>query len=561
MNQIGKILALSHTFLRNKSVLIGGLLLILTPLLLIGNEKFPPEQFQKVVILFTNDMHGGIDRQEARFMNPDFPPRLGGGAVVTRYAKMVRAQAEANGWGVIMIDAGDFFQGTPVGTFTKGAAVIDFMNLAGYDAMVAGNHDFDLSWEVLRDRAAQANFPILGANIVNSETGEVADFLEPYVMREIAGIKFGILGISTSATPGMSFPDHVAGLTFIPDIKATKEWVPKVKAAGADIIILSTHSWTPYDRRQGYLDLLEDLEKGIDENKIGPNAFEIAALAPGIDLMFSGHVHRGFNTPYEDPVNHTLIFQNYANGGNLGHVNIYIHRESKTLAGYDFEVDGSAIFTLFEDEFWLDEEADSLISAYKKLAEKGFDEVIATLPQPLRRAGEGQSLLGNMIVDAMKHAVQSDIAMSNFGGVRNDLEAGPITVQDVFRVLPFGNKITVFQVSGNFIKELIEDRVTGNSRGMLLSGAEVTIDKRKTNRERVTIHSIQGKPFDPDASYKLAVSDYLAEGNSGFGRLTEVDPNHVVYTGTMLRQALIDYMKAGLVSQTKIDKRWTLIKE
>jgi 5'-nucleotidase / UDP-sugar diphosphatase len=560
MNQFGKYLAQSRSFLKNKGVLMAALLLLLTPLLF-ANEKYPPEDFQKVVILFTNDMHGGIDRQEARFMNPDFPPRLGGGAVVTRYAKMVRAEAEAKGWGVIMIDAGDFFQGTPVGTFTKGEAVIDFMNMAGYDAMVAGNHDFDLSWEVLRDRAAQANFPILGANIVNSQSGEVADFLEPYVIKEIAGIKFGILGISTSATPGMSFPDHVAGLTFIPDIKATREWVPKVKEAGADILILSTHSWTPYDRRQGYLDLLEDLEKGINENKIGPNALEIAALVPGIDLMFSGHVHRGFNTPYEDPVNHTLIFQNYANGGNLGHLNIYIHRETKTLAGYDFQVDGSAIFTLFEDEFWLDDEADSLISAYKKRAEAGFDEVITTLPQPLRRAGDGQSLLGNMIVDAMNHAVQSDIAMSNFGGVRNDLEAGPITVQDVFRVLPFGNKITVFQVSGAFILELMEDRVTGNSRGMLLSGAEVTIDKRMANRERVTIHTIQGKPFDPEKIYHLAVSDYLAEGNSGFGRLTEVDPNHVIYTGTMLRQALIDYMKAGLISQTKIDKRWTLIKD
>lgn len=537
-------------------------LLLLSLLPLAAAEKYSPEIYQKVVILFTNDVHGGIDRQEARFMNPDFPPRLGGGATIAKYAKEVRAEAEKNHWGFVMIDEGDFYQGTPVGTFTKGEAVIAFMNQVGYDAMTAGNHDFDLGRDVLEARAAQANFPILGANIVNTGTGEVVEFLKPYTIKEIGGIKIGILGISTSATPGMSFPDHVAGLTFLPDIKATKEWVPKVKTAGADIVILSTHSWTPYDRKLGYQALLEEINTtGIDENKIGPDALEIAAAVPGIDVMFTGHVHKGFNEPYEDPVHHTLIFQNYANGGNLGHVNVYIHRATKTLAGYDFEVDNSAIFTLFEDEFWLDEATDSLISAYVAKAEEGFDEVIATLTRPLRRSGDSQSLLGNMIVDAMNYSAQSDIAMSNFGGVRNDLEAGPVTIEDIFRVLPFGNKMAVVQVSGQFIKELIEDRVTGNSRGMLISGAVVVVDKRKPNRDRVTIQSIQGKPFDPQKSYKLAVSDYLAEGNSGFGRLTEVDASHMIYSGIMVRQALIDYMNAGQTEKTKIDNRWTLIKE
>ena len=544
--------------IRYTSIII---MIILLHLSLFGG-KWPSSDYQKVMVLFTNDVHGGIDRQEARFMNPEFPPLIGGGAAIAHYVKAVREQAEKEGSGVIILDAGDFFSGRPIGTRTEGAAVIDFMNLAGYNAMVVGNHDFDLGLDVIKARSAQAQFPLLGANVIEDSTGQVAEFLEPYTMLDINGINIAILGIATTITPDLSFPDHVAGLTFLPEIQTSREWVPKLKDLGADLVILETHAWTPYDRDAAYRQLLSDLrENKIKPDKHGASALEIAAMVPGIDVIFSGHVHRGFNTPYTDPVNHTLLFQNYANGTGLGHVNLYIHRKTKELAGYDFVVDNSAIFTLVEDEFWLDEKADAMISAAKAKAEEGFHEVIATLPMPLRRASEGQSLLGNMICDAMTVVGGADIAFTNFGGVRADLNAGPLTPADLFSVLPFGNIITIFNVSGDFIKELMEDRVMGNSRGMLVSGMEVTVDRRKPNRERITIHTIQGNPFDPNKIYKMAVSDYLAEGNSGYGRLTELSEDHRINTGIMLRQALQEYITDyNGIRRTSIDKRWVEIK-
>jgi len=536
-------------------------LLVMLQISLYGG-KWPASDYQKIMVLFTNDIHGGVDRMEARFMNPEFPPLIGGGAAVVHYVKAVREQAEKEGAGVLVLDAGDFFSGRPVGTRTEGAAVIDYMNIAGYNAMVVGNHDFDLGLDVLKARAEQAQFPFLGANVIEDSTGQVAEYLEPYTIVNVNGIKIAILGIATTVTPDLSFPDHVAGLTFLPEIQTARQWVPRLKEMGADLVIVETHTWTPYDRDAAFRQLLSDLEENkIKPDRRGANALEIAAMVPEIDVMFSGHVHRGFNTPYTDPVNHTLLFQNYANGTGLGHVNLYVHRETKELAGYDFVVDNSAIFTLVEDEFWLDEKADAVISAAKAKAEEGFHEVIATLPAPLRRASEGQSLLGNIICDAMTVVGGADVAFSNFGGVRADLNAGPLTPADLFSVLPFGNIITVFNVSGKFIKELMEDRVMGNSRGMLVSGMEVTVDRRKPNRERITIHTIQGKPFDPDKTYKMAVSDYLAEGNSGYGRLTEVSEDHRMNTGIMLRQALQEYITDyNGFRKTTIDKRWTEIK-
>ncbi|PIS27501.1 MAG: multifunctional 2',3'-cyclic-nucleotide 2'-phosphodiesterase/5'-nucleotidase/3'-nucleotidase, partial [Candidatus Marinimicrobia bacterium CG08_land_8_20_14_0_20_45_22] len=107
---------------------------------------------------------------------------------------------------------------------------------------------------------------------------------------------------------------------------------------------------------------------------------------------------------------------------------------------------------------------------------------------------------------------------------------------------------------------LIEDRVTGNSRGMLVSGAKVLIDRRKPDGNRVKSFTIGGKPIDPKKIYRLAVSDYLAEGNSGFDRLTQVAPEHIIFTGTLLRQTMIDYVRKHAQITSTLDGRWKEIK-
>jgi len=523
-------------------------------------EKYPADEYQRITVLFTNDVHGGITRTAATYMNPQFPPKIGSAPAVARIVSNMRNRAEAEGFGVLLIDEGDFFSGTPVGSKTAGLAVIEFMNAVGYDLLTAGNHDFDKSHTELRKRAKEANFPFLGANIVD-ENGDVADFLKPYIIKDIYGIKVGILGIGTSVTPSISFPAHLEGLTFLPEITTAKKWIPIMKEEGAEFIILSTHSWTPYERDKAAALLQENIQRGEwpDENKLGSFGMEIAVSVPGIDVMFTGHVHKGFPLPYEDPINHTLIFQNYANGSNLGIVNFYIHKKTKTMAGYDFEVDQTSYVTLLEDEFWIDTDINDMIEARRAVAEEGFDKVITVLPAPLRRANEGQSILGNLLCDAVAWSSSADVAFSNYGGLRSDLEAGPLTYESLFRFLPFGNHITVFRMSGADLDELIEDRVTGNSRGMLVSGLEVIVDKRKTDRNRAEILTIQGKTFNPKAIYKIAVSDYLAEGNSGYGRLTTIGEGLRNNTGHMMREALRDYI-VEFGPTTKIDSRWKLIK-
>jgi len=275
--------------------------------------------------------------------------------------------------------------------------------------------------------------------------------------------------------------------------------------------------------------------------------------------MFSGHLHRGFYEPWEDPLNHTLIFQNYANGSNLGHVNFYIHRQTGTLAGYDYESDDGTIFTLFEDDFLPDTSLMRMIDYWVQKAEAGFDEVIGQATGQISRASSGESPMGNLMVDAMLANTQADIAFSNHGGVRADLSAGPITPRQVFKVMPFGNRIVVMKVTGGFLKELVEDRVSGTSRGMLVGGARIVIDRRKPDGSRVLKFEIGGKPIEENREYTLVVSDYLAEGNSGYDRLTSVSPDRINYSGILIRQALIDYIKKNSPVIPKTDGRWKVI--
>jgi len=192
---------------------------------------------KKIYLFYSNDLHGGIAEVEATFLNPNFPPVLGGGASAAAILSKYRNIAEENGDIFLLFDSGDIFQGTPLGTKTEGKAIIEYMNDVGYTAAAAGNHDFDLGKEVFINLTKTANFPILAANLVVKETGEPFEFIKPYVLLEKQGLKIGVFGISTESTENMSFAEHIEGLDFTSEKPAAEKAVAKLKELGADIII------------------------------------------------------------------------------------------------------------------------------------------------------------------------------------------------------------------------------------------------------------------------------------------------------------------------------------
>lgn len=508
-------------------------------------------------IIFSNDIHGGISRDEATFMNPEFPPKLGGGASHATFIKHVRSLA-SDSRANLLLDAGDFWQGKPIGTVTNGEAIIEYFNMIGYDALTIGNHEYDIKEKEIIKTLEMANFPILSANIVNKETGELVDYVQPYVIIEKMGVNIGVIGLTTVDTKLMSFPDNIKGIDFLDEIETLNKYIPLAKADGADIIIVLGHMGLPYDPAASYEKRYKNDEMAKTKKYYGWDSQEIIHHVEGIDLLVGGHMHKGFPEPWIDPVTQAMAIQGYAFGSNLGWITLKIDRETKTLSGYELPSLSSGIMiTMFEDEFPLDPEINAAIEKNRKRAEEGMDDVIGISNVHLHRQNvEAQSPMGNTVADAMRLQANADFAFLNLGGIRAEIGVGPVTYRDVFSVMPFDNQLISFQCDGNFLKQIIETRIAGTRAGMICSGAKVVFNRTREDFDRITELVIAGEEWDPDKIYTVATTDFLMEGNAGLTLLTQVSENEMVRNNLNLREAIVSHFRQNSPMETKMDDRW-----
>ena len=512
-------------------------------------------------IMFSNDIHGGIDRSQATFMNPDFPPQLGGGASAATLIKHVRAMGGPKR-ASLLLDAGDFFQGRPVGTVTKGKAVIDYMNAIGYDAMTIGNHEYDIADTELIKTLADAEFPILSCNIIERRTGKLVPYTLPYIILERMGVRIGIIGFTTTDTEKMSFPENIKNVDFVDEKESVSKYVDIVRnQENVDIVIVLGHAGLPYDVESTYLSRYDAKGNPLQSERYaawGWDAQEIAREVPGIDLIVGGHIHKGFPKPWIDPYSHTMVVQGYAYGSNLGWITLKIDPETKTVSGYELPAlrEGMMI-TLFEDQFIPDSQISEAIEAQVAIAEEGMDEIVGSSAYHLSRTNvDAQSLMGNTITDAMRNEVKADFAFLNLGGVRADIKSGPVTYRDIFQVMPFDNMLVSFKCTGEFLRRIIETRVEGSRHGLVVSGVNVVYSKKRPNFDRVTSLRIGGKPWDPNKIYTCATTDFLLQGNAGLTLLTQVPQEDIINHQINLRDAIVNYFKQHSPVKTKIDDRW-----
>jgi 2',3'-cyclic-nucleotide 2'-phosphodiesterase (5'-nucleotidase family) len=512
-------------------------------------------------IMFSNDVHGGIDRSEATFMNPDFPPQLGGGASAATLIKYVRSLGGADR-SSLLLDAGDIFQGRPVGTVTKGKAVIEYMNEIGYDAMTIGNHEYDIMDDELIQTLEMANFPILSCNIIDRRTGELPWYVVPYIVVNRLGVRIGIVGFTTTDTEKMSFPEHIKNIDFTDEKVAVDKYVKVLREQEkVDIVIVLGHAGLPYDVEETYLSRYDNKGNPLYDERYavwGYDAQEIAREVPGIDLFIGGHMHRGVAKPWIDPYSHTMVIQGYAYGSNLGWMTLMIDPETRTVSGYELPaLREGLMITLFEDQFIPDPEISATIEAEVAKAEEGMDEIIGSAGVYLSRTNvDAQSLMGNTITDAMRNEVKADFAFLNLGGVRADIKSGPVTYRDIFQVMPFDNMVVSFKCTGEFLRRIIETRVEGSRHGLVVSGVNVVYSKKRPNFDRVTSLRIGGEPWDPKKIYTCTTTDFLLQGNAGLTLLTQVPEEDITYHQINLRDAIVNYFRQHSPVKTKIDDRW-----
>jgi 2',3'-cyclic-nucleotide 2'-phosphodiesterase (5'-nucleotidase family) len=498
--------------------------IIIASLIFMTAGAAPAREWQRLVILHTNDIHGHLPQEEAWWINPNFPPPIGNAAAVATIIKEERQRAEQNGWGFLLVEGGDIFQGTPLGEFTKGQAVIDFMNLMGYDAMTVGNHDFDKGQEVLKDLIAAAKFPALGANLLDSVTGSTVDYLKPYIILERAGLKIGIFGLITHYLRGMSTPEHLKGLDIAKESATARQMVDSLQAQNVDMIIGLLHTGFRHDKA-------------------------IADTVPGIDVIIGSHSHTGLRTAYEDPKHHTIIVQTFGHLTTIGKLELMIDPETKQIVGYNSE-----LMELFAEAVPQDTMVDRMVAEGTAQAEKGFDQPVGRALMDIKRGGgDKESSIGNFVCNAMMDATGAEIAFQNSAGIKADIARGEITYRSIYKVDAFGNYLVTMDLTGSQVIKVCETSVLGYHAIFQVGGIQMIYDTKKPVWKRVVGVTIDGQPIDTAKTYKVVTNNFLGAGGGNYKIFQEGANRSDTYI--QLRQAMVDYVRKRSPIDARIEGR------
>jgi 2',3'-cyclic-nucleotide 2'-phosphodiesterase (5'-nucleotidase family) len=355
----------------------------------------------------------------------------------------------------------------------------------------------------------------------------------------------------------MSFARNVAGLEFRPIAGQIAEDVRRVRAAGADLVFVLLHHGLPYrlDIDAEYRQMVERESRG-DLARFGNDAMAIARLTPGIDAIFGGHTHQGYDRPWQDPRTHTLVFEPYGNGSSLGHVTLLIDRPTRMLIGYETHFDRGALLTTLEDEIWPDSAEAALLGAQVAEAEAGLENEVGSSRILLEGGSAENGLLGFVVADAFREETGADVAVQNTGGIRGPLRAGPITERDLLQLMPFNNQMLVATMTGVMLRDVIEDKLRGRGSGVYVSGMKVRFDLTRPEGARIVAFEVGGAPLDTTRTYRMALTDYLAEGNSGFGRVAALPPEAFSPAGVTDREVLTRYIRRVKELAPANDGRW-----
>ncbi|MBS1793201.1 MAG: 5'-nucleotidase C-terminal domain-containing protein [Acidobacteria bacterium] len=433
----------------------------------------------RVTILHVNDVY--------QFMPVDGGKRGGLARLLT-----LKKEALKDNPNTIFTLGGDTLSPSVETRTYKGAQMIDAWNAVGIDYAVFGNHEFDVKTEVLLERMKESRFQWLGANVFDTKTNKPFADLPPFVVKEIGGVRIGIVGFLLPETKQTSSME--ASLTVTDFCAGAKKIVKQMrKKAKVDAVVGLTH-----------------LSMAEDKQLAGCAAF---------DLILGGHEH----TLLQSSSHGTPIFKMTADAREMGRFNLNFDAQTKRLVSFDWEI------VPVTDQIPDAPEFAPVFDKYKALLVKLAEPVGATavtLDALSISNRTKETNIGNFVADAYRSAAQADVALVNGGSIRADLtyNPGPLTKRDVLSILPFNNPIVKIEVSGKILRAALEHGVARSGLGEdgepgrfpQISGMSFKFDTSKPAGGRVVEILVGGQPLDENKTYTLATSDFLVS-RSGDG--------------------------------------------
>lgn len=407
-----------------------------------------------LTIVHTNDLHGYVQNA----------------AAIATVAREARAKNPRT----LFLDAGDAISGTPVSTVFRGEPIFEVMTLMGYDAATLGNHEFDHGWQQIARFRALAGHPLLCANATDPHGAPLGD--DAYRVFTLGGVRVGVIGLLTEDMPRVTTIANWDGCTVEPPLAAAKRLVPEVRAK-ADIVVLLTHVGVEVDAA-------------------------IAGAVPGIDLVVGGHTHTELKEPIWAPCGDRKvpIVQAYRYGERVGIVEFDWDPDERAIRGFH-----SRLVTI--DAATMPNAADvkALVDQWTKRAGERVDlgEVIGTTKRKLDRA-----TLRTALERIYAELLGADFGFQNLAGVRADIAAGDISVEDVWKVLPFENTLVTMRLTGEQVPDYARRKL--------------------------------GKSFEPKKAYAFATNSFVADQQRKYFGVTGVAAEP---SGLAMRAAVVDWVR------------------
>jgi len=485
-----------------------------------------------ISILGTNDVHGELLAQPGR----------GGLTTLSGYVAALRAARAADNGGMLLIDAGDMWQGTLESNLSEGATVVEAYNALGYTAAAIGNHEFDFgpagpaaipqsnaddARSALKRRATEANFPLLAANLIDTATNQPVDWpsVKPSVMVKVAGVRVGIVGVMTANALNATIAANVRGLRVAPLSEAIIREATALRVQGAALVIVSAHAGSRCEEFDDPMDL--------SSCNLDGEIMRVAGELPRglVDHIIAGHVHQRI----AHIVNGVAITSTYSNTRAFSRVDFTLDRttgvtrdrvifrphplcalvntSSGQCAGSD-ESGGSIVAASYEGQ-QIVANAEVLAIANRAEAfasERKVQELGVYLATPITRAGRPESVIGNLMTDAMLEASDADIAIHNVqGGIRADLPQGQLTYGSLYQMFPFDNQLLVLALPGSDVRRVIGAQVHNVGRRAGFSGMRVFVDC-EDDQMSIAMFLTNGREIQDDEIVRVAMTDYLALG-------------------------------------------------
>jgi 2',3'-cyclic-nucleotide 2'-phosphodiesterase / 3'-nucleotidase len=517
-----------------------------------------------LVILSTTDMHG-------RIFPIDYYTNKYDNVGIAKVATLIK-EARKNDPDLLLVDSGDTIQGTPLEYLhnrrnnTPPDPMMLAMNALHYDAMTVGNHEYNFGLKVVEKARSEAKFPWLSANTYQTQVkGEPSNYHKPYLVKEVQGVRVGILGLTTPGIPNWENKPNYEGLEFRETVSEAKKWVKVLREnEKVDLVVIPMH-----------MGIEEDLRTGTPNPSQVPNenaAIAIARQVPGVEVILMGHTHRDVPSLV---VNGVLLTQANRWASHLARVDLYLEKGEDSR----WHVIAKSARTIpVTEKTEIDPEVAKIGEPYDKETQAWLGRTIGQSSEDL--TSQGCRFRDTAIIDLIQRVQleggKADISMAACFNPEARIPKGPVTVRDIAGLYEYENTLVTLELTGQQVKDalehsaryfkeyqlgkslndLVDTRIPGYNFDMA-EGVTYDLDLTKPFGQRVQNLKFKGQPLSPTQKLRVVTNNYRVNGGGGF---TMYKTAPVVYRSSEeVRELIIDWVERNKMVPTQASDNWHIV--